>query len=242
MVKLAFSFLFSVITINLFPQIQSVEINGASQSGTGGNVKINNALGQTPSSTVNYSEVRGRYFWNENWKPAKLMLRSGGVMNLTRVKLNLFTNEIHYIGDTGSELVAQKGLVKEVVFATSLIDSTVSGHFKSLSGLTLDFKESYFQVLNKGSYQLLKLTSITLYKGDYDAMLGRRDFKFVSAVSYYLANPDNRILELKSLNKEALFSIIEPTEQSDEYLKKNRNKLKNEQDVVAFLNWLNTNG
>ncbi|NOS91821.1 MAG: hypothetical protein HOP30_07860 [Cyclobacteriaceae bacterium] len=240
MLRLISSLVFGVLTVNTYAQIQSVDVTGGGNGIGGANVKINNALGQTPSSAVNYDEVRGRYFWDENWKPARLLMRNGGLVNLTRVKLNLFTNEIHYIGDTGSELVAQKGLVKELVFATSLIDTTVTGRFKSLSGLTRDFKENYFQVLNRGSYELLKLTSITLYKGDYDAMLGRRDFKFVSAVRYYLANGDNRILELKSLNREALFSIIERTEQSEEYLKKNKNKLKNESDVVEFLVWLNS--
>lgn len=240
MLRVLFVVGFATLGYSVTAQIQSVDVNAANNSVSGGTIRINNALGQAPGNSMNYSEIRGRYFWNEKWKPAKLVLRDGGIVNLGRVKLNLFTNEIHYIGETGSELVVQKGLVKDLLFATSLTDSTTNAHFRSLSGLTRDFKENYFQMLNSGAYKLLKLTTITLYKGDYDAMLGRRDFKFVSTVSYYLSNTENQILELKGLNKEALFSIVQATEPSEDYLSQHKNKLKNENEVVEFLQWLNS--
>jgi hypothetical protein len=221
-------------------QLQSFDVNVAGVAAYG-SVRYNDplTLGQKTGSKINYSEIRGRYFWNEQWNMAIAILKGGRKVKMYQAKLNLYTSEIHYIDNGGSELAVEAGLIKQISLFSRNDSSQVIGTFVGLSGVTKDFKEHYFQLLNEGQTQLLKFTEVTLRKGDYDAMLGRTDYSFVSTARYYIKDIYG-INALKALNKTAVFSILKSTSEGEEWLGKSKNRLKNELDLTAFFDFLNS--
>ena len=84
-----------------------------------------------------------------------------------------------------------------------------------------------------------KHTKVILHKGDYDPLRGKADTSYDSEVEYFIKHDDN-FSKLKALNKNSVLSALKPTQETDQWLSTNKNKLKNESDVLAFLNFYNT--
>src|SRR5215831_11693837 len=97
-------------------QLQSFEYANTTIA-SGGFIRFNNyaALGQKYDDKIDYSEVRGSCFWDSEWNPAILILKSGKGFKLRSAKLNLYTNDIHYLDNKGIELIAQNK-VENIVF------------------------------------------------------------------------------------------------------------------------------
>ncbi len=220
-------------------QLQTLDVAGSGAGGYG-TVKYNNfaELGKKGVKDISYSDVRGKYLWDEEWNLGLLILKGGNAIKLKNVKLNLYTSELNYLDKDLIELTANPGLVKKVFLYSKSDTTKMIGSFISLIGLAKDNKEHFFQVLNEGNLQLLKVNLITIRKSDYDPMLGRSELTFVSNVDYYLKDSSG-ITALKGLNKSTLSSKIKLNEASENWLKKNDNRLKSEQDVVSLLTFLN---
>jgi len=221
-------------------QLQTLDA-ASSTVGSGGYVRFNNyaELGQKNADKLDYSEIRGSCFWDSEWNPAILILKSGKGIKLHQVKLNFKTNDVHYIDNKGTELVAQSGIQKILFFDRN--DTTkLKAVFQSLAGFKIKDVDVFAELLAEGKTEFLKRTEVTLIKKDNDPMLGRPDLRFVSEVHYYITE-NGSVSRLKSINKANLFVILKPTNDDETWLKTNKVKLKNEADVIAFLAHRNSN-
>jgi hypothetical protein len=95
------------------------------------------------------------------------------------------------------------------------------------------------QVLNQGNIQLLKLNEIKVVKRDYNVSLGKNTYAFQSKVTYFFSDYGN-IVPCKSLNRADVTATLLPGSAANDWLNDNKNKLKNEKDVVNFLAYYNT--
>src|SRR6478736_57106 len=216
----------------------------------GANLNNNNVVGwnNPPSSlvreNVSYSDVKGDCYWNPQWLRARVTTKNGEVYNIPKAKLNLYSEEIHYINDDGLERALKNG-VSTVVFY-SRVDTSKIGVFKSIKGLPVPDKDSdikvkevYTQVLAEGKIRFLKLTIIKLIQREGDAMTRTLEWNFEPRESYFIEENYN-IQPLGSINKEHLFALVKKADGDEEWLKLNKNKLKKEIDVIAFLNYKNS--
>jgi hypothetical protein len=208
--------------------------------GSTGYVRFNNyaELGEkNRQDNFDYSEVRGNCFWESDWNPAVLVLRGGQAYKIKQVKLNFYTNDIHYRDGRGTELVTQSN-VKNVIFFDRSDTLKLKAVFKKIEGFKIKGMDSFAQLLVDGETQFLKRKEVRLVKSK-DTMLDHPDLRFVSDTYYYIEE-NGRIVQLKTTNKESLLSIIKTTEQDETWLKENKNKLKNEADIMAFLTYRNS--
>jgi hypothetical protein len=220
-------------------QMQSLDVNGAAMGGYG-TVRFNDfsAIGQKKGNVVDYSEVRGRCFWDNEWNPGVLVLKGGNAIKLKNIKLNLYTNEVHYLNIQGTELVAQPGQVKKIVLFSATDTMRTIGIFESFFSKEKNKEDGYFQLLADGKIQFLKKTTVHLNKQKYDPMLGKVEFKFVPDTQFFLRK-DNALNPIKKLNKSSLLSVVGSNSESEKWLTSNQNKLKSEEEVVQFLAFLN---
>jgi hypothetical protein len=218
-------------------QLQTFEYANSTIA-SNGFVRFNNnaELGQKKEDGFDYSDVRGTCFWDNEWNPAILIMKSGKAFKLNNVKLNFYTNEIHYLDNRGTELVTQNN-VKNIVFYDRKDTVKLKGVFKRIDGFKIKDVDSFAQLLVEGKTRLLKRKEVKLIKSK-DAMLDHPDLKFVSDTFYYVEENGNTI-NLKNTNKESLFAIIKTTDTDEAWLKENKNKLKSEADIVSFLTYRN---
>ncbi len=217
-------------------QVPTLDLNESSRS-----VKYNNpaAIGQKTVQNLTYSDVRGKCFWDNDWNPGILILKGGSVVKMSNVKLNLYTNDIHYLNREGVELVAQTGQVKKLILFSNQDTTKAVAVFHSLAGTGSNKGEVFYQILNDGKIQLLKRVTVNLRKKDYDPSVGKAEYRFASDTDYFLKD-DSGLNLLKGLNKSAVLDIIKPTDATDQWLSSHKNKLKSEEDVVAFLAFINS--
>ncbi len=232
------------ITVFLF--FSSIVCHGQIQSidnfapGAGGVTRFNNypALGKKIVEKLEYSEIRGNCFWDSEWNAALLILKKGNNVKLKNVKLNLYTNDIHYLDNTGAELVAAAGTTN-VIFFDKKDTTKVSAIFQSFSNLTEKNKESFGQVMAGGEIKLVKNYKVSLSK-EFDPVNSHSEYRF-STVTDYLIIDHRNVSHLKSINKAAILAIIKPTNEQEEWLHSHKNKLKNEADAIAFITFCNGN-
>ena len=227
--------IFNILSASLcHAQLQTLDFNGAY-----GRVMYNDpvSIGQKKVNNINYSETRGEYFWDEDWSPGILVLKNGKGFKFGKVRLNLYTNEVHYLDNQSIELSVPVDLLKEMILFSPKDSISIIASFQVLNGLTKDNKGHCFQVLNDGKIQLLKYTSIIMRKNTYDPLRGEDEYTFSSSTDYYVRNV-NSIKLLKDISKKSLASIENiPVPQLEEWTK---SKIKREADVIEFFNFLNS--
>jgi len=214
-------------------QLQSFEYANTTIA-SGGFVRFNNyaALGQKSDDKIDYSEVRGNCFWDTEWNPAILILKSGKGFKLQSAKLNFYSNDIHYLDHKGTELVAQNK-VENIIFYDRRDTTKLKAVFQHLAGFKIKDIDFYAQLLVEGKIRFLKRKEVKLTQSK-DTMLDHPDLRFNSEVYYYVEENGNLTL-LKNISKENLFSIIKTTQDDEEWVKANKNKLKTEAEAIAFI-------
>lgn len=224
---------------NSYGQIQSLDVSGAA-IGSAGSVKFNDpsAIGQKKADKIDYSEIRGNYFWSNEWKPALLILRNGNGIKVNKLKLNFYTSDIHYLDSKGTELVAQPGQIKQVIIYDKTDTAKAIAFFQAFASYNPK-STGYAQQLVNGKIQFLKKSTVTLVKDQYDPSLGKSELRFVSTTDYFIV-VNSSIHALKRINHQSVFTIITPTQSEEEWLSSTKNKLKTEEEVIAFLTFVNS--
>lgn len=222
----------------LHAQAPTLDVSGAG-TGASGYVKFFDptALGKK-ADKLEYSEIRGNCFWESDWNPALVIIKNGKGIKLPQVKLNFYSNEVHYTDTKGTEFAAGTDQIRKVVVYEKSDTSKIRAVFVPFASFNPRSK-GYAQLLSDGKVIFLKKTTTDLVKDKYDPMLGKSEMRFVSTTDYFLII--NRVLSpLKKLNKQSLSAIISPTETDEAWLKENKNKLKSEEDIASFINYRNS--
>jgi hypothetical protein len=220
-------------------QVPTLDVSGAG-TGASGYVKFYDpsAIGQKKADNLEYSEVRGNCFWETEWNRALLIIKNGNGIKMPKVKLNFYTNEVHYTDLKGTEFAAGTEQIRKIIIYDKVDTTKIKAVFLPFASFNPRSK-GYAQVLSDGKNIFMKKTTTELVKDKYDPMLGKAEVRFVSTTDYFLII--NKVLfPLKKLNKQSLSSIIPSTESDEAWLKENKNKLKNEEDFVSFLNYRNS--
>lgn len=212
--------------------------------GNGASMNNNNVVGWNNVPTnlvkekVDYADVKGNYFWNQDWLPARVSMENGTTYNLRKAKLNLYSNEIHFINDKSTEHAIQNQFVKSLIFYSST-DTSQIAVFKKLIQPGINNSESLTQVLVNGKIQLLKKASIKLIKREIDPLQTKTEMVFEPRESYFV-NYNGSIQELRNISKGSLFDLIKEKNGDEDWLKARKNKLRNENEVISFLVYRNT--
>jgi hypothetical protein len=222
-------------------QSQSLEINNpGSIGGNYGQVRYfdPSQIGKKNIETYNYADIKGTPFWDEHWNAALLFLKTGAVVKAPKVRLNAYTNDVHYMDSKGMELAAEPGNIKKIILFKGEDTTKVQAVFESFADVTNMASAVFYKVLNAGNARLLELDKAAIKKAPYDPLQAKTDVSFFLKY-YYAVERNGQIFQLKSLDKNAFYSVIYPDESEETCLKANKNKLKNAAEIVSFLNYYN---
>jgi hypothetical protein len=232
----------SLINVLAFSQTATLMTNGIAVGSPNGVIRIFDPITEAQrkfSTTEDLAEVRGSHFWDNEWSQAMIVLQDGRQARLKRVKLDQYTSEVHFIQNNSSvELIAKHGIIKQVAFFDRKDSTQIKAVFEVLilEPKTID---SYCQVLNSGKKQLLKRTIVKVEQDGRHSAISAPDTRFVPKIDYYLRD-GLEVTNIKGINKNSVGSVIPLTNEEKEWLSSHKNKLKNETDLVDFLNYLNT--
>src|SRR5258706_8065421 len=68
------------------------------------------------NKVLEYGEIEGNCFWDDEWNSALLILTKGDRIKLKKVRLNFYSNDIHYLDKNDTEFTLLKGVINKIVF------------------------------------------------------------------------------------------------------------------------------
>lgn len=230
-----------ISSIHLKAQTLTIDVNEASKGPNPGMIMITNsaAIGDKKAKGLTYEDVEGSPFWDETWNSAILYFKSGAMYKLPKAKLNLYTTEVHYINENGSELVAETNLIDKIVFLNSKDATKILAVFAVQPDYIDNKPAGFFRVFNNGAYQLMLLQKNLVKVSPFDPLLGKNVTSFFKKTYYGIYN-NGKTIPLKGLDKNSVLEAIPFNASVEPWIKNTKNKLKSEEDFIALLNYYNS--
>lgn len=201
-----------------------------------GKMKFNlgDMMGQ-PFTAGNYINVRGSAFLLDSFTSAVVVLNNGKAYSYDKIRLNLYTNQVHFMTPDGKEMIAGDGVVKKIFFfftADSSRPTVYSSGYLPISGVT---PYTFLEEMNQGDYAIVKQTSRTIVNdvGTSATPMGQH---FVDQQMYFVLNKKAHQLN-KWKKGAASLSAILPDESAriDQYVATHRLSCRNVQEVAEVL-------
>jgi tellurite resistance-related uncharacterized protein len=190
-------------------------------------------------NTLTYADIEGTPFWNEQWAPAIIYFANGSKAKINQAKLNLYTDEIHYLSSDDAELAVDNDGVTRLVFLNKNNLTQPIASFAKLNNHVNGKGTAFYRVLNAGNYQLILLQKQLIKTSPYDPIQAKRISSFYSTKDYAMYN-NGKVTSLKDIDRTSILSSIPFNANVEAWLKENKNKLKTEKEAISFLNYFNS--
>lgn len=241
--RILFLFIFILISQSLLSQMEMPKIDLTSVGELDisySKIRNFNSLpeGQKKVENVLYADVKGSPFWDNDWNAAVFVLANGHIAKTQKAKLNLFTNEVHFVNSANIEMACENKEIRKILFFKGMDTTKVVAVFESFADAS-NTNNVYYRILNRGKLRLMELKKVLVKENEYNPLSGKKEYSFYSKNNYAIAD-EEKAIPIKSLNQSSLFSAIPESTDYKEWLKQNNNKLKNESEIVSFLNYYNS--
>lgn len=182
-----------------------------------------------------YSSVKGSPFFKDEFLWASFYDTKGNLSGRQKAKINLASQEIHFIGEKEMEYIAPIGLAHKVVLLHEDKADTLAVFVRQVPGLQYNLKSltDYVQQLTFGEAVLYKHTK--RYVASADSMFGTlKRYYFASTNNYFLKlGADAEFINKLSVN--ALLSLLPDSAGLPDWVKKNKINIRKEEDLIALI-------
>lgn len=196
------------------------------------------------NTRIPYDRISGSPFWKDQYQLATVLDNNNQVMGKAPVKLNLYTNEVYFLTPKGEERVVTAGLARKIIFHKGDNEKEVLAVFENNLPVIVENNPnaespSFVQVMNNGDLQLLRHNKVLFVSAD--SLFGTmKRYYFSNQVIYYLNNKFGQNNRLRKLNRDHVMELINSDSQSEAWIKQNSINFKKEEDVIQFLDYLNS--
>lgn len=195
--------------------------------------------GSKNAGSLLYDDVMGTPFWDINWNAAIFVLPNGSLAKASKARLNLYTNEVHFINAENVEMACDQKQIRKIFFFKGTDTSKPIALFELHHDAKNPENSFYYRVFNKGNTRLAELKRAFVKEKEYNPLLGKKEYTFYSKKEYLLLQGE-QITPLPSVSLSGMMNAMPDVANYKEWLKVNNNKLKNEDEIVSFLNYYNT--
>lgn len=201
------------------------------------NDKLTDLKGE-PLLAKNEVSTDGSAFFSNEWSRGSLTLVSGKKYSSILLKINLQTDDVHYLlEETKAERVAGKGIVKQVDFKLSDQQDSIRfrSHFPSVEKNDL---LTFYQVLVDGEVILLKrIKRIFIEEKAFNS--ATITHRFDTDNSYFICL-NKKMIKLKRNRTNILELLTDQRSNLENYLSKNNISFKSDQDLKKLFEYYNS--
>jgi hypothetical protein len=226
--------LLTVFVIQLTAQAQNESFVGDLQHN---NVHVYDANGK-PFVNPNL-DIAGTPFYVPEWKYGYIITTDNKVYSKRLLRLNLQTNEVHYLSESNTEMSLHAGSVKEIFINDSSKFPAMQYRFQS--GLpTIDDQNefSFYQVISKGKISLLKSFRKAIIT-EKNELSGEINKEFRTYEDYYIFTGAS-IIRIKKNNDFFLPLLKDKKAEIEQYIKKANLGTRNAGDIKMILDYYNS--
>ncbi|MFZ5972174.1 MAG: hypothetical protein ACOYXA_11335 [Bacteroidota bacterium] len=185
----------------------------------------------------NYVDVSGTPFLQEDWQPAFAELNSGKKLAGLLVKLDLLKQELYYLDEQRKEMIAKKGVVRQLIFTEGTDSTTFRSGYPPAGANTL---ATYYQVLAEGTVHLLKHQRKVINETKrFNAATIER--QFVLMEEYFLFDTRTQALTKIKKDKDSLLEALpDPQSQLKQHVATAKYKFRKEEDLLRVVDFYNS--
>ena len=200
-------------------------------------------VGGTVLRETKYENVEGSPFLFPTYKAAKIFDRSGGRESVFAKYDSYKENVIVY--NDGKPIILDPKVYGAILF--DFIDQVTNENEKILfkNGYNISgYKATdYFQVMkDDGRFRFLKKIKTTRVDNPNASYGGvnQATSRFIRNETYFILDGSD-VLSFNKISKNKILEMFGDSKNDSVYLKKNKNRLKSEEDVVSFLKYKENN-
>ena len=186
-----------------------------------------------------YEGVEGTPFMFDEWKLADITLSRGKKFEKIKARVDLCSQEAHFITRNNVEIVTHNGLVTKIV----LFDSTTAGidSFTLKTGFPAidnQNENNFYELLSDGRAQLVKSIRKKIVEKKNDVS-GQVEKEFDSYENYYVFNK-GVIKKIKRDKASVLDLLNDQQEKIEEFIKSNNINLKRTDSLIRLFDYYNS--
>ncbi len=226
-------FLFLVCVVNSSAQDNGIVISGkwADQ------VSITDINGRPFANR--YNDIAGTPYFNAEYKTANIKLNQGRTFVNVRTRIDMVSQEAHFLSSNGIEGYIEAGMAKDISYA----DTTPGGimFYKFQSGfppVDRQNQNNFYQLLAEGKCSFVKSISKSISERKNE-LSGEIIKEFETSENYYLFIKGE--MKRWKRNKESILDeLTDKQVQVNQFVLLNKTNFKNPEQVSKLLNYYNT--
>jgi hypothetical protein len=191
-------------------------------------------------NTLTYDRIKGSPFLDDKWKMATLYDHQNRSFGNWPVRINLVSQEIHFLDTLNQERAIGAQHVQKIVFTDSSPEnpsSVIIGGIPDFVKQQITCRYCYFLQCNTGHTILWKNIRRLVKVGD--SLFGtQKRYYYHDEYGYYIQT-GNQYHRLKKLNRDEFFQWIPGASLYTEWIEKENLRFKKENDFIRFLEHYN---
>jgi len=185
------------------------------------------------------SDVAGSPYFIDEFRYAKITLTKGKVYENIKAKIDLYNQEVHVFDSSNKEIIAEDGIIREVLIVDNHSQQQVFGKFQTgFPSIDKNNSNSLYRVLSEGKIQLLLFSKKEIVETK-DVMSGEIKKEFLQQDEYYVFQ-NGEIKKLKK-EKEFILSIFQDQQQKvSDYINDKKFSFKKQEMLAGLFNYYNS--
>ena len=182
--------------------------------------------------------AEGSPYFRDQYHLAEITMIDGKVYKDVQVKLNIMENLVLYLAEDNKEMISTSAIRRIKFYSIPTEDGMETAVLESLNGGLNISKTPIYQLLDSGTYTLLKKIAIT-YRDNkgYGQSLVTRTFE--TKETYYCRLPDGEFVKFKG--REAMLDIFGMKRNKVEtFIDKNKLKCRSDKDFQKVFQYFNS--
>jgi hypothetical protein len=225
------------LLVSIFTVIAAYTQNAFDHNDFQKNIKVTGVDGRP---FVNPAEdVEGTQFFIEEWKIGSIKLFNNGVYNHVPVRMNLQSQQVHFLDENNVELAIFPDLVRELFIYDTINGETQVYEFEcGFPVLEKQNEKSFYQVLSHGKIKLLKSIQKEIREEKND--LGSQIKKEFLTYEYYYIFSNNNLQQVRLNKNSILLSFSDQQMKIEDFVKSNKLSYKSANDFKKMVDYYNT--
>lgn len=184
-------------------------------------------------------DVSGSSYFLPEWKYGQLRLTNGTGYDHIRLRLDLHTQEVHFMGKNGVEMVLPKGFIRELVLIDSSTPDSPSIYTFRDGFPAIDNQDgsNFYQVLVGGRLDLLRSTR-KIVSMEKNSISGEETKEIREYTDYYLFS-DGMMKKLKRDKAFILGAVGDKKDKVDAFAAAGKLNFKSIDDIGRIINYYN---
>jgi hypothetical protein len=185
------------------------------------------------------SDIAGTPFLLEDWHLGSVTLQNNRRFDSVRLRLNLATQQIHFMDQNNQEIALFKGFVKAIRFYDILPGTNNPTEFQTgFPAIDQQDETNFYQVISKGKIFLLKFMH-KIVSQEKNELSGEIKKEYVGYEDYYVYN--GKEMQRVKKDKSAILSLLADQQAKvQSFIDTNHLRLKSVDEVKRVIDYYNS--